>query len=81
MYIAKLAVLISIPKTYTTHCPWSLDPFEVGGKPGGGWEELEGHGEILSESKTPFSRASCSRVMGIKDPIETVLADLLRDIL
>lgn len=36
--------------------------------------ELEPHGCVGSESKTPFSLANCSKVMGIKEPETIVLA-------
>ena len=71
VYIAKLAVLISIPKIYTTHCLKSLTVFEVMMSiPGGidGLVELDPHGVFRSESRTPFSRANCSRVIGMNDP-------------
>jgi hypothetical protein len=30
--------------------------------------ELEPHGVVRSDRRTPFSLASCSRVIGMKDP-------------
>ena len=36
--------------------------------------ELDPQGDVLSERRTPFSRASCSRVMGMKEPTEQTLA-------
>jgi hypothetical protein len=69
VYIAKLAVFICHPPIYTTHCPRSLRVPTPGFKPGGGCDELDPQGVMPSESRTPFSRASCSRVMGIKDPV------------
>jgi len=68
VYIAKLAVFIGIPKMYTTHCPRSFWAPGLGLKPGDGFDELAPQGVVLSESKTPFSLANCSRVMGINDP-------------
>lgn len=47
---------------------------------GGGLEELEPHGVVRSDNRTPFSRASCSRVIGMNDPIEKLLADIQNDI-
>lgn len=75
VYIAKLALLISLPKTDTIHWPLSslgtrekrparllivLPAISVGG----GIQDL-----VLSDSKTPCSRASCSSVTGRKDPV------------
>lgn len=67
VYIAKLAVLICIPKTYTTHCPRSLTASGPG-TPVGGPDELDPQGFVGSESNTPFSRANCSRVIGMNEP-------------
>jgi hypothetical protein len=71
--MAKLAVLISSPRKYITH--WSFSTARV---PRGNSEvewlvesgsELEPQGVVRSDSKTPFSRANCSRVIGMKEPI------------
>jgi hypothetical protein len=71
VYMAKLAVLISMPRMVTTHCPaswWGLakaekvDEGETAGR-------AALHGVEWSERRTPFSRASCSRVTGMKEPI------------
>jgi len=59
VYIAKLAVLISIPNIDTIHwvsprdpwCFWALSP----------------HGVLRSKRRTPFSLARLSNRMGIKD--------------
>lgn len=64
--MAKLAVFICMPKRNTTHCPLSA---EVPGRFPGAWEELDPHGWVGSLTRTPFSRASCSRVMGINEPM------------
>lgn len=71
--MAKLAVLISSPRTYTTHCPKFLEPFGPGIMPAGGWKELGGQGVVLSDSNTPFPRANSSNVMGIKEPMDVSL--------
>ena len=68
VYIAKLAVLIGNPKGSTTHCPRSLVAPGPGPRLGGSCAELEPHGVVRSERRTPFSLASCSRVMGMKEP-------------
>lgn len=39
-----------------------------------GRDEFVTQGVFLSERRTPFSRASCSRVMGMKEPVEYELA-------
>jgi hypothetical protein len=39
-----------------------------------GRDELDPQGDFLSESRTPFSRASCSSVMGMKEPVKLKLA-------
>ena len=71
VYIAKLAVLISMPRMYTTHCPLSgrgaADHID-----GGEALKLALQGVIRSDSRTPFSRASCSRVTGMKEPSSDV---------
>jgi hypothetical protein len=38
-------------------------------KPGCDASKPAVHGLVLSEAITPLSRASCSRVMGIKEPV------------
>lgn len=44
--------------------------------PGGiGVLELEPHGFVRSDSKTPFSLASCSKVIGMNEPELLTLAD------
>lgn len=53
------------------HCPLSA---EVPGRVPGAWEEEEPHGWVWSLTRTPFSRASCSRVMGMKEPGKCMLA-------
>ena len=74
VYMAKLAVLISIPRKYITHCPRSflLEKIASGGRRG--CDELDPQGVFLSERRTPFSRASCSRVIGMKEPRKAELA-------
>jgi hypothetical protein len=72
VYIAKLAVLISTPRIRTTHCPLSgfglsSASREFGAKGVTGRGAL--HGVERSASRTPFSRASCSSVTGMKEPI------------
>lgn len=66
--IAKDAVLISIPRNVITHWSEALLPLPL--------VDIESlvmcgavHGVVRSLSKTPFSRASCSRVMGMNEPI------------
>lgn len=61
------------------HWPWStggvaafemrcaMERSRMGCK--GCWK-VGSHGEDLSERRTPRSRASCSRVMGMKDPAQ-----------
>ena len=67
--MAKLAVLISIPRKYLTHCPsFLLANTSSGGKRGREREELDGQGVVLSDNRTPFSLASCSRAMGMNEP-------------
>ena len=77
VYMAKLAVLISAPKKYMIHCADSAsidkdritwfdsDELELGATV---WKDAE-QGLVLSCKRTPRSRASCSKVMGMKDPI------------
>jgi hypothetical protein len=57
--MAKLAVLISMPSTYTMHCP---PPWRF-------LSELEPQGDVRSERRTPFSRARLSSNIGIKEPM------------
>ena len=79
MYIAKLAVLMSVPNIFTTH--WlSARCARFAGESRGKTEMAEGVGlrgvdlvwvlqrVVLSDSSTPRSRASCSKVIGIKEP-------------
>lgn len=61
--MAKLAVLTSAPRILTMHWPFS----SAGGSEGEG-EGALWHGVIRSESSTPRSLASCSRVMGMNAP-------------
>lgn len=77
--MAKLAVLISIPRKNITHCPRSLafEETPLGGRRG--CDELDPQGVFLSERRTPFSRASCSRVIGMKEPRWTELACIRTD--
>lgn len=58
--MAKLAVLISSPKTGTTHCPFAASsvPFPAEGPVHGRWLFW----------RVPRSRASCSSVSGRKEP-------------
>jgi hypothetical protein len=70
--MAKLAVLTCHPPIYTTHCPRSLVAPGLGLRPGSGCDELDPQGVFPSERRTPFSRANCSRVIGMKDPVITV---------
>lgn len=77
VYMAKLAVLISAPRKFMIHCAdsasidkdritWSgSEELELGAAV---WKDAE-QGLLLSCKRTPRSRASCSRVMGMKDPI------------
>lgn len=60
VYMAKLAVLISIPRICTTHCPSLALPFLV---------ELSPHGVSRSDRRTPFSLARLSSRMGMKEAI------------
>lgn len=87
VYIAKLAVLISMPRMCTTHCPFSgfglkSASMELAEKEGVITGRGALHGVVRSERRTPFSRASCSRVTGIKLPMPhttktlVVLADV-----
>ena len=79
VYMAKLAVLISAPRKLMTHWPASTrdrderlvlllcskdDIAEAVGM--GSVRVLQGL--VLSDSKTPRSRASCSKVIGMKEP-------------
>jgi len=73
--MAKLAVLISSPSTYTTHCPKFFEPFGPG-NPAGGWKELDGQGVVLSDNNTPFPRANSSNVIGINEPVNRLLVNL-----
>ena len=76
VYMAKLAVLMSIPKIVIMHWFASEDggfltavrSLNVALKPGCGASKPAVHGFVLSEARIPLSRASCSRVMGIKEP-------------
>ena len=78
VYMAKLAVLISAPRMLTTHWPLSAGVVAVlirreeraveGGREGLEMSVLGPQGVVWSERRTPRSRASCSRVMGRKDP-------------
>jgi hypothetical protein len=79
VYIAKLAVLTSMPPIKTTHCEvsaWDTTgavPKGCTGPPAplvslrkGG--TCEAHGVLPSVCRTPRSLANCSRVIGMKDP-------------
>src|ERR1700738_2832722 len=78
VYIAKLAVLISMPNTYTTHWPASfagavdaenrLDNTRRFVSSVACGFELDPQAVDRSDSSTPFSRANCSNVIGMKDP-------------
>jgi len=63
--MAKDAVLICMPNNMITHCPASLP---VPGNPPGVCDESLEQGVVRSEYSTPFSRASCSNVIGMNDP-------------
>jgi hypothetical protein len=69
--MAKLAVLISIPNIGRRHCCalclGGLDVIDVELRDGD-WIPAT-QGVTWSEASTPFSLASCSRVMGMKDPM------------
>lgn len=67
--MAKLAVLTVHPRMYTTHCPESLNP-----------EELGPHGVVRSDNRTPFSLANCSNVIGMKEPTQIELAFAFVDV-
>ena len=76
VYMAKLAVFISTPRIWTTHCPFSglglkSASMVFAEKERLGWtvDFVALHGVDWSERRTPFSRASCSSVTGMKDPI------------
>lgn len=69
VYIAKLAVLMSRPRSVMMHCPLLGEGLVVHIElEGGVVSKLEWHGVVRSERRTPFSRASCSRVTGMKEP-------------
>lgn len=77
VYMAKLAVLISAPRKFIIHCADSAST-DNDRMIWFGSEELEcgaavrkdaEQGLLLSCKRTPRSRASCSRVIGMKDPI------------
>lgn len=65
-----------MPKIYTMHCPLSLGLVvetnllnnATASSIGGRALELDPQGVVLSERSTPFSRANCSNVMGMKEP-------------
>ena len=74
VYMAKLAVLISTPRMWTTHCPFSgfglnKASREVAEKEGTMAGRVALQGVARSVSRTPFSRASCSSVTGMKLPM------------
>jgi hypothetical protein len=75
VYMAKLAVLISTPRMWTTHCPFSGLGLKRASKVFAERERLEWMVGFVAlqgaplERRTPFSRASCSRVTGMKLPI------------
>jgi hypothetical protein len=74
VYMAKLAVLISTPRMWTTHCPFSgfglmSASMALAEKEGVATGRGALHGVVRSERRTPFSRASCSSVTGMKEPI------------
>lgn len=76
--MAKLAVFMSVPKKLIIHCPFSAreeepvaasyDMVELGDFVGTVASKPALQGVVLSDKRTPRSRASCSKVMGIKDP-------------
>ena len=76
VYIAKLAVLISAPRRLMIHWPVSIRGENVRMASCGREEVALGvevskvpeQGLDLSDKRTPRSRASCSRVIGMKDP-------------
>lgn len=61
--MAKEAVLISMPRKSITHWSDALLPLPAG------FMVEEEHGVVWSLSRTPFSRASCSRVIGMNEPV------------
>lgn len=73
VYIAKLAVLMSVPRKFIIHCTVSarVDRLRIGKEEfAEAAASKEGVQDLdLSESSTPWSRASCSSVIGINDPI------------
>jgi hypothetical protein len=72
VYMAKLEVVISVPNRRITHWVSSLSPalaskritVALASSPGGFDEQLV----VLSDHRTAFSFASCSRVTGRKEP-------------
>ena len=66
--MAKLAVLISSPKIWMMHCGVAIGFDGAVLVPGDVWFMLFEHGTVGSVDSTPRSRASCSMVMGMKDP-------------
>ena len=80
VYMAKLAVFISTPSRCMMHWPVSGrgdDAFLSRWARGvsiiveeDGLSKLALQGVDLSDKRTPRSRASCSNVMGMKDPVQ-----------
>ncbi len=66
--IAKEAVFISIPRRLMTHCCGFADEMSTDEEGFTVWMG-ETHGSVRSGRRTPFSRASCSRVMGMNEPV------------
>lgn len=80
VYMAKLAVLMSAPRKLMMHWPfspcleaeraisWTRVVFPEGEGIGLLWDDPL-QGLLRSDSCDPLSRASCSRVIGMKEPI------------
>jgi hypothetical protein len=68
VYMAKLAVLISSPRMWMTHCGVAMGPDGDVLWPEEVWFMLFEHGTVGSVESTPLSRASCSMVIGMNDP-------------
>lgn len=76
VYMAKLAVVTSVPKTRMTHWPLSFCSVALMSKLAAEatWlvPSLDAafaiQGVILSDQRTPRSRANCSKVTGRKEP-------------
>ncbi len=76
VYMAKLDVVSSAPKTCTTHWLLSVEAALESNRAARAAAPFSAvfatHGVVLSDHKTPPSLASCSKVTGTKEPYNAI---------